>query len=227
MLSIENVSLSYSGNFKVIKGFSRQYEKGNIYGLVGLNGAGKTTLLNAIYGFKSVDKGTIAYDGEDVSPKHIAYLETSNFFYSNITGAEYLRLFKNENFKVEDWNALLNIPLNRLIENYSTGMKKKLAFLAIMKLDKPVLILDEPFSGMDLESVRIIHLILLELKKTDKIVLITSHILESLIRLCDWIDYLETGQIIMTKEQSEFDTLEERIFGDIEERNSEKIQRLM
>lgn len=214
MLELNNVVISY-GSHTVIDHLNLRLDEGRIHGIVGLNGSGKTTLFNALYGHKREDDGEILWQGDTLYRAHIAYMETHNFFYPRITGREYLDLFrvKNPDFSLEKWNALFELPLNDLIETYSTGMKKKLAFMGILATNRPLLLLDEPFNGVDLESNRKIIRILKTLKGQGKTLIVTSHILESLTGLCDTISYLNGGKIEFTFEQPDFDRLESEVFA--------------
>jgi len=214
MLIIENLSVGYKKDINVLKGLSLKFNSNKVHGLVGLNGAGKTTLLNTIFGILKQSDGTIIFNDEKVTKKHICYLENENFFYSNITGAEYLSLFVNKDFDLNKWNTIFELPLNSLIENYSTGMKKKLALLGILKLEKPLVILDEPFNGLDLEACKVLQLIILRLREKNKLIIVTSHILESLTTICDEIHYLENGEIKFSKSDENFHNLETEIFQD-------------
>ncbi|RLD55709.1 MAG: hypothetical protein DRJ05_12545, partial [Bacteroidetes bacterium] len=161
-----------------------------------------------------------------LNKKDISYLVTENYFYPNITGNEYLSLFKNVNFDTEKWNGLFKLPLDEIIDNYSTGMKKKLAILGNLKQDKPIIVLDEPFNGLDLETVRVLREILLKLKERGKTIIVTSHILETLTNLCDYIHYLEGGIILNSKNKSGFKSFEKQIFSSIEEKNKEIMDEL-
>lgn len=223
MISINCLSVAYNDKAKVLDSLSVNLETNLIHGIVGLNGAGKTTFLNAIYGIVKYKLGTILYNGRKIEKKDIAYLVTESFFYSNITGREYLALFENTSFDDDKWNGVFLLPLNELIDNYSTGMKKKLALMGILKQDKPILILDEPFNGLDIETCRNIRMILLRLKDKGKTILITSHIMETLTNLCDKIHYLENGIIKYSKEKHEFVTFEREIFDSIEQKNANVI----
>ena len=213
MLQLQNLSLSY-GKHTVIHQLNLELESPKIHGLVGFNGSGKTTLLQAIFGTKKPKEGSILFDGKQLHMRDIAYLPTSNYFYSYLTGREYLRLFplKNVRFKLETWEELLHLPLDELIEHYSTGMKKKLALLAILKSDKELILLDEPFNGLDLESGKILNLLLDRLAERGKTVVVTSHIIETLTASCHYIHLLEKGSIRKTFEQNEFDTIEKELF---------------
>ena len=226
MISIENLSLSY-GSKNVIQSLNLNMPMSSINGIVGLNGSGKTTLLNAIYGLKSVKSGTIKWQGEKVTKKVISYLVTEPFFYSNITGNEYLRLFKNSDFDTNKWNELFLLPLNQIIDEYSTGMKKKLAILSVLKQNKPIIVLDEPFNGLDIETCRIIRSVLLQLKENGKTIIITSHIIETLTNLCDYIHFLEGGKILFSKEKDEFEEFEKELFQNLENKSAKLILDLL
>ena len=227
MITIKNLDISYQKNKKVIDSLNLTMEENTINGIVGLNGTGKTTLLNAIYGLKKIDSGTINLKETAITKREIAYLVTENFFYSNITGREYLSLFKNKQFNDDKWNELFLLPLNHIIDEYSSGMKKKLAIIGILKQDKPIIILDEPFNGLDIETSRIIRSILLRLKKKGKTIIITSHIIETLTNLCDYIHYLENGKIKYSREKNEFAEFEKEIFKTIETKNENLIIELI
>ena len=226
MISIKELNLSY-GDLKVIQSLDLSIEENRIHGIVGLNGAGKTTLLNAIYGLKKIESGTITQNGAKITKKDVSLLPTENFFYSNITGKEYLSLFKNPGFETQKWNKLFSLPLEQIIDSYSTGMKKKLAIMAVLKQDKTIMILDEPFNGIDLETSRIVRSVLLRLKEKGETIIVTSHIIETLTNLCDQIHYLEDGKILFTKEKSEFSEFERELFQSIEKKNSTLISDLM
>jgi ABC-2 type transport system ATP-binding protein len=227
MITIKDLNFSYDRNSKVLDSLCLSLSENKIHGIVGLNGAGKTTLLNAIYGLVIVDSGGISREGKNVTKKDMAYLVTENFFYSNITAREYLSLFKNQKFDSDKWNGLFSLPLDHIIDGYSTGMKKKLALLGILKQDKPIMILDEPFNGLDIETCRIIRSILLRLKDKGKTIIITSHIIETLTNLCDYIHYLENGTIKYSKEKHGFAEFERELFESIENKNIELITELI
>jgi ABC-2 type transport system ATP-binding protein len=227
MITIKDLTISYNKGSKVIDNLCLTLADNMIHGIVGLNGAGKTTLLNAIYGLKKVDSGLIKNNNKKVSKKDVSYLVTENFFYSNITAREYLNLFRNENFDVDKWNDLFSLSLDKIIDGYSNGMKKKLALLGILKQDKQVMILDEPFNGLDIETCRIMRSILLKLKEKGKTIIITSHIIETLTNLCDYIHLLEKGKISYSKDKSGFEEFEREIFESLENKNVRLINDLI
>lgn len=226
MITIDNLNISYNTNKKVINNLNLSLREGLIHGIVGLNGAGKTTLLNALFGLKKMDSGSIWIDNQKINKKSVAFLFTENYFYSNITGREYLNLLKNQEFDIEQWNKLFSLPLDSIVNGYSNGMKKKLALLGILKQDKPLMILDEPFNGLDIEACRIIRMILLRLKEKNKTIIITSHIIETLTSLCDYIHYLENGRITYSKDKNGFSDFERKVFEKIENENIKLINKL-
>ena len=229
MLAIQDFTVSHQKGVQVIENLSLTLLPGKIHGIVGLNGSGKTTFLKALYGSIPRVGGTISWKGSSVSQKHIAFLETHNFFYHKITGYEYLRLFqmKNPAFDIAQWNRLFDLPLNKLVDNYSTGMKKKLAFLGVLALDRPVLILDEPYNGVDVESYSKIQIILRKLAQQGKTILITSHIFESLVAICDQISLLKQKQIRQTFEKATFAQLEKEMFDLLNEQTTEVVNELL
>ncbi|QCR22757.1 ATP-binding cassette domain-containing protein [Pontibacter sp. SGAir0037] len=227
MITIKNLVISYGKEKNVIDALNLALAEGSIHGVVGLNGAGKTTLLNAMYGLARIQSGEISNNSTRLTKKHLSYLVTENFFYSNITGREYLGLFQNKLFNTDKWNELFCLPLNQVIDGYSTGMKKKLALLGVLKQDKPIMILDEPFNGLDMETCSVIRAILLQLRDKGKTVIITSHIIETLTNLCDYIHYLEKGKIKYSIGKSDFAEFEREVFKSLEHKNAKLIADLL
>ncbi|MDI9873791.1 ABC transporter ATP-binding protein [Flectobacillus rivi] len=209
MLNINHLSFSYEENL-VIENVSFEVKNGEILGILGLNGAGKSTLLNLVAGFLPLAHGTIQFQYAPLSQQSIAMLETHNYFYPHLTAQEYLHIFikKEKLVDIQAWAAMLDIPLNQEIENFSTGMKKKLALLSILILDRPVMIFDEPFNGLDLESSFLLKEIILKLKAKGKIILLTSHVLETLTGICDRILWLKRGNVERIFEHDSFGNIE-------------------
>lgn len=228
MLTINDLTVSY-GDKIVLEKLHLNLELAKIHGLVGLNGAGKTTLLNALYGFKTRDSGFVMYKDLPLKRIDVSYLETENFYYSNITGKEYLSLFQRltDDYNLDDWNKIFKLPLDELIDSYSTGMKKKLSLMAVLKQDKEIVILDEPFNGLDIESSKVLSLIISKLKEQNKTIILTSHILESLTNICDFIHYLDNKVICFTRDKNNFTNLESEIFNEMEAEHKELIDNVI
>lgn len=228
MLIIDRLSVE-RGNNKVLVNLSQSMEPGKIHGIVGLNGAGKTTLLETLFGFLKPKEGSIKLNNEKLTNKKIAYLEAHPFFYSRITGMDYLRIFQKQNklFDIQEWGNLYKIPLEKLIEQYSSGMKKKLAFLATMSFNSPVYLLDEPFNSMDLETVEITKIVLKKLKEKNKIIILTSHIIESMTVICDEIYVLSGGNFQKKYNKIDFDKLDPELFSLLRESNEIMVNKLL
>ena len=225
MITIKELTVGYRKGVNVINSLKLTINDNTINGVVGLNGAGKTTLFNAVFGLIKKSSGDILLDGQALTKKEIAYLPTENYFYSFITGREYLSLFDNSD--IDEWNKLFKLPLDTIIDDYSTGMKKKLALLGVIRQNKPIMILDEPFNGLDMESSQILRLILQRLKEAGKTLILSSHILDSLTNVCDCIHYLESGIVKYSRDKVQFKELETELFSIVADENMDVIKKLI
>ncbi|MCL2329043.1 MAG: ATP-binding cassette domain-containing protein [Bacteroidetes bacterium] len=208
MISVQNLYKNF-GTKQVLKNITVQFDKGKVYGIVGENGAGKTTLFRCIAGLEN-------YDGQinsELNPlkNYLGLLLTEPFFFSKITGKEYIRLLcnarKKELSNIDEKN-IFDLPLNQYASTYSTGMKKKLALLAILLQENQYFILDEPFNGVDIHSNIIITELVHKLKELGKTVIISSHIFSTLSDTCDEIFLLKDGEIVKKVCREDFDSLE-------------------
>jgi ABC-2 type transport system ATP-binding protein len=208
MIAIRNLTMTYGEN-KVLNNLNIEFEKGNVYGIVGENGAGKTTFFRCIAGLE-------VYDGEirsTLNPikNYLGLLLTEPFFFRNITGKEYIQLLCNaRNIKIPDIESrnIFDLPLNQYASSYSTGMKKKLALTAILLQSNEYFILDEPFNGVDIQSNILITELIHKLKALNKTVLISSHIFSTLSDTCNEIHLLSKGSFIKSVQKEEFLSLE-------------------
>lgn len=208
MIAVRNLFKKYGTN-EVLKNVNVQFDKGNVYGIVGENGAGKTTLFRCIAGLEN-------YEGEvnsDLHPlkNHLGLLLTDPYFFQKITGEEYIRLLCNaRNNKIADIESrnIFDLPLNQYASVYSTGMKKKLAITAILLQGNQYFILDEPFNGVDIHSNIIITEIIHKLRELNKTVIISSHIFSTLSDTCDEIHLLSHGELVKSVKRENFLDLE-------------------
>lgn len=211
MIKIERLSKSY-GNKQVLNEISFSIEKGKIYGIVGENGAGKTTLFKCIAGLEKY-KGNISSEFKSLK-NHLGLLFTEPFFFSKMTGKEYIQLLANarnvELNNIDDKN-IFDLPLSDYVTNYSTGMKKKLNLLAVLFQHNDCYILDEPFNGVDIQSNIIIAEIIHELKNLGKTILMSSHIFSTLSETCDEIYLLKEGRIAQRVLKKDFSKLEDEM----------------
>ena len=211
LIYIKNLSKAY-GKTRVLDNLSVSYESGKIYGLVGENGAGKTTLFSCIMGVTD-------YDGEirKSSKISVGYMPAESFFYSLITGKEYLEFCikakgkKMDAKAIDSLNKIFQLPLERFASDYSTGMKKKLALMALLLQENDLYILDEPFNGVDLYGCIQLKKIIRELKDKGKTVIISSHLINTLHELCDETDFLDGHTIRKRYIQASVDEIEQDI----------------
>ena len=195
MIQLKGISKSF-GAKRVLQDIDMRCERGAVTGVVGANGAGKTTLFRCIAGLYSHD-GELEYDRGELQ-HNIGFLTTNPEMLSLITGREYLRLLcaaRSVECNNLDQQNLFDLPLDEYAETYSTGMTKKLALTGILIQKNDVFLLDEPFSGIDVQSNLVIKELIFRLKSLNKIVIMSSHIFSALNEVCDVLFYLDNGQI--------------------------------
>lgn len=226
MLEIKNVTKKYS-NKVALKNISLKLNDGEIFGFIGHNGAGKTTLIKAIVGIHSFDEGDILIDGLSIMEdeleykKKIAYIPDNPDLYENLKGIDYLNfiadIYEVSEEKREELITLyakkfaIYDNLGDLISSYSHGMKQKLAIISGLIHEPKVLILDEPFVGLDPLSSKILKDIMKELCENGTTIFFSSHVLEVVEKLCDHVGIIKNGELIKvgtTKEITESEDLE-------------------
>lgn len=211
MLRIENVSKSY-GEKKAVDNISLHIQKGEIYGFIGHNGAGKTTMLKACCGLLSFEQGEIYIDGLSIKKdameckKKIAYIPDNPDLYSFMTGVQYLQ-FVGDIYKVESSIRQEKIrkyaDLFELTENlampigaYSHGMKQKLALIAAFMHEPKLIIMDEPFVGLDPKAAHIVKQLMRELCESGAAIFFSTHVLEVAEKLCDKVAIIKEGKLV-------------------------------
>ncbi len=218
MLEIKNLTFGF-GEKVLYQDFNLSLDEHKIYGVLGKNGTGKTTLFRLIYGWFKAKNAEIKWSNAKLKKEDISFLETDPYFYPYMTGTEYLNLISpNHQDQIDSLATLLNLPLNNVVDSYSTGMKKKLAFLAIQLQDKAIQLLDEPFNGVDLESNEILKKLILE-NKNKKLTILSSHIMNTLLDTCDEIVYLD-GNHFQMFDKKDFNKLEGLVKDSINEKFS-------
>lgn len=215
MLEIINIKKAFGKN-QVLNGLSMQLLPGKAYGIAGENGAGKTTLFRCLAGLETCE-GKINSDYK-ILKNHIGLLPTNPTFMSRITGWEYLKLFSlARDKKADDFEErnIFDLPLSEYAEFYSTGMKKKLALMAVLLQENDIYILDEPFNGVDIQSNMVINEIIQELKKLGKTILISSHIFSTLSDACDEIYLLRNGKFFLKAMPPDFHLIEKEMITEV------------
>lgn len=205
MIKIENLTKIYDEN-KILDDISITFEEGKIYGIVGKNGSGKSVLLKTICGFIRPDKGEILFDNINIDKKQIFPPETGAMFENsgfipNISGLENLKLLASINNIISEEEILKSVDIVNLKEDinkkyykYSLGMRKKLGICQAIMENQKYIILDEPFNGIDDESLKKIKIQLNKIKE-NKIIIISTHIKEDIEKLCDEVYKISNGKI--------------------------------
>ncbi len=213
MLKIINFSKTYGNNKKkAVNNLNLEVKNGEIFGFVGHNGAGKTTTIKAIAGIDEIMEGDITIDGLSIKEHPIeckqimAYIPDSPDLYLSLTGVGYLNFIadvygvdKNEREKLikeyaTEFEILSN--LGDLISTYSHGMKQKLALISALIHKPKLLILDEPFVGLDPKAAFTLKQRMKELCKEGTSIFFSSHVLEVVEKLCDRIGIIRNGELI-------------------------------
>jgi len=184
--------------------------KNGIYGVVGKNGEGKTTLFKCITGLVNFE-GKIAKDNCRLTNNYIAFIPTEVPIYNELTTIEFSDFYKELlNLQGKNRLNLFNVPDNKLIKTFSTGMKKKAYMNAVFQKEYAVYIFDEPFNGLDLESNYVLMNYIRQLSE-NSIVFISSHILEILYKDCESI-FLVKNTRIEEFEKFQYAMIEEELF---------------
>lgn len=212
MLKINNVYKSYKNGVMANDNISLTVNDGEIYGFIGPNGAGKSTLIKAIVGLHDFDSGSISLD--DLSIKNnplaykakLAYIPDNPDLYENIKAINYLNFIadvfkidlKTRKEKIEKYASLFEIKnsLNMPIKSFSHGMKQKLQIIGALIHNPKLLVMDEPFVGLDPKSSHDLKELLKELTKEGTIIFFSSHVLEVVEKLCDHIGIINKGKIV-------------------------------
>ncbi|MEG1142075.1 MAG: ABC transporter ATP-binding protein [Clostridia bacterium] len=206
MIKIKNYTKKINNDL-ILNNINYDFENGKIYGIVGKNGSGKTMLLKAIAGFLKPTNGMILVNDQDIYkesifPKDTGILIGNQEYLPNLTGMENLiNLAKiNNTIKKEDILKYIEIfnmeeDINKLFRKYSMGMKQKIGIIQSVMENQSIILLDEPFNGVDNASVLKIKEFLNSIKK-EKIIIISTHYKDDINKFCDTIIELNNGEII-------------------------------
>jgi len=212
MLEINKVSKSYDKKKLAISEIDLVLEPGDLYGFVGPNGAGKTTLLKSIAGIIGFDSGSISMDGFTIAKnplefkKLMAYIPDHPDLYETLSGRQFIDFIADAfAVSIERRNELINRyagvfemadALNKPIATYSHGMKQKAALIAALVHEPKLILLDEPFVGLDPKAAFSLKQIFKEITAEGGIIFFSSHVLEVVEKLCNKIAIIKQGHII-------------------------------
>ena len=212
MLTVKNLVKIYDNNKKAVDNISFEINNGEIFGFIGPNGAGKTTTIKAIMGLITFDNGTIEFDGINIvsNPiefkKKVVYIPDNPDLYDSLTGIQFLNFIANiydiskqqRNDDIRKYGDLFNLTnnLGDLISSYSHGMKQKLALISAFIRHPKLLILDEPFVGLDPEAAKLVKELMKDICNEGGSVFFSTHVLEVAEKLCDNVAIINKGALV-------------------------------
>ncbi|MBR2704583.1 MAG: ABC transporter ATP-binding protein [Clostridia bacterium] len=233
MIEIKNVTKKY-GDKVAIKNINFNVNDGDIFAFIGHNGAGKTTLIKAIVGIHDFEEGEILINGKSIKKepiackKEIAFIPDNPELYDNMTAAEFINFMcdmyeideKTRKENIEKYSKMFEIQdsLNDLIGSFSHGMKQKVALIAALAHNPKVLIMDEPFVGLDPIAVHSVKQVMNEMVKEGKIIFYSTHILDVAEKLCSRVAIIKKGELVKVGSMAEIkgDESLEKVFLELE-----------
>ncbi len=212
MIEINNVSKTYNGVKKAIKDVSFKVNGGEIFGFIGHNGAGKTTMIKSIVGILDFEDGDILVNGKSIKSNpieckmDIAYVPDNPDLYENMRAIDFIN-FICDMYEIDKDTRKKNVlkyakmfeideKLGDDISSFSHGMKQKVALIAALSHDPKVLIMDEPFVGLDPKAVFDMKEIMRSMAKEGKTIFFSTHILDVAEKLCDRVAIIKSGKIV-------------------------------
>ncbi len=237
MLRIDNLTKRY-GEKVAVNNLSLHIAPGEIYGFIGHNGAGKTSTLKCIVGIQSFDEGEIYINSSSIKTNpiecksQIAYIPDNPDIYDFMTGMQYLN-FVADIFKVSEderrtlikkYADMLEIAdnLGEAISTYSHGMKQKLVIISALLHSPKLIIMDEPFVGLDPKATHLLKEIMREICNNEGAIFFSTHVLEVAEKLCDRVAIIKNGNLVMsgTVEEVKGDNSLEDVFLELEDENA-------
>lgn len=212
MLKISNLTKHYKGSDKGVNNVSLHIAKGDIYAFIGHNGAGKTTTLKCVTGIHDFEEGEILIDGISLRDnpleckRRFAYIPDNPDLYEYLTGIQYLNFIadifqvsaKDREDRIKKYAGEFEIleALGDLISTYSHGMKQKLAIISALIHEPKLLILDEPFVGLDPQATVILKGIMKKMCEAGGAVFFSTHVLDVAERLCNKVAIIKAGNVL-------------------------------
>lgn len=233
MIEIKNVTKKYGDNV-ALKNITFNVNDGDIFAFIGHNGAGKTTLIKAIVGIHDFDEGEILINGKSIKKdpitckKEMAFIPDNPELYDNMTAAEFINFMcdmyeidgNTRKANIEKYAKMFDIEnnLNDLIGSFSHGMKQKVALIAALSHNPKVLIMDEPFVGLDPIAVHAVKQVMNEMVKEGKIIFYSTHILDVAEKLCSRVAIIKKGELVKVGSMDEIkgDSSLEKVFLELE-----------
>lgn len=214
MLNIQNLTKTYKGGKTAVKNLSLKVEPGDIYGFIGHNGAGKTTTIKAIVGITPFESGEIFVDGTSVKEhpleckSKIAYIPDNPDLYEYLTGIQYLNyiadIFQiskdNRETRIKNYSDAFELTgaLGDLISSYSHGMKQKLAIISALIHEPKLMILDEPFVGLDPKAALTLKNMMKDMCQKGSAIFFSTHVLDVAEKLCTKVAIIKNGELVIS-----------------------------
>ena len=219
MIEIKNVSKTYNGKKMALDKVRFTVNDGEIFAFIGHNGAGKTTLIKSIVGILEFNEGDILINGKSIKKdpiackKEIAYIPDNPDLYENMKAIDFINFIcdmyevnkedRNKNIKKYADILELSDNLGDEISSFSHGMKQKVALIAALSHDPKILIMDEPFVGLDPKAVYDMKNIMKSMVKENKTIFYSTHILDVAEKICDRVAIIKSGKIVKVGKMSE------------------------
>lgn len=232
MLDIKNLSKNF-GNLKAVDDLTLKIRKGELFGFLGPNGAGKTTTIKILTGLLSPTNGQINFDGIDIikepvkSKFKIGYIPDQPFLYDKLTGREFLQFCgglynitsKKLEEKIDEVIQLLQLGewINKKTEDYSQGMKQRVAIASAFLHDPEIIIIDEPMVGLDPQTAKLVKKILKEIADSGKTVFMSTHSLNVVEEICTRVGIINYGKLIFDSNIDSLHRLKEEKNNNFEE----------
>lgn len=233
MIEIKNVTKKY-GDIPAIKNITFDVNDGEIFAFIGHNGAGKTTLIKSIVGIHSFDEGDILINGKSIKDdpvackKEMAFVPDNPELYEQMKAIDFIDFIcdmyevpqdvREKNIKKYAKMFEIEDKLNDTIDSFSHGMKQKIALISALAHDPKVLIMDEPFVGLDPKAVFDVKEIMNEMVKEGKIIFFSTHILDVAEKLCSRVGIIKKGELVKVGSMEEIkgDESLEKVFLELE-----------
>lgn len=235
MVEIKNFSKTYKGGKKAVKNLNLVIKSGDIYGFIGHNGAGKSTTIKALVGVLDFEEGEILVDGHSIKAEPVqckretAYIPDNPDLYDHLTGIQYLNFIadifrvsqKDREDRIKEYGDMFEITYNLgdVISSYSHGMKQKLAIISALLHKPKLMVLDEPFVGLDPKATLLLKNVMRKMCQEGCAIFFSTHVLDVAEKLCNKIAIINKGELVAA---GDMETMIQE--GSLEERFMEVVE---
>ncbi len=216
MLTIKNLTKTYQGGKKAVDSLSLTINTGDIYGFIGANGAGKTSTIKAVVGIHEFDSGEITINGVSIKDEPLkcksimSYIPDNPDLYEHLTGMQFINFIADlycvplaeRKLRIKKYGDMFEMTphLGNVISSYSHGMKQRVAIIAAIVHKPKLLILDEPFVGLDPNAAFLLKQTMQEICKEGGAIFFSTHVLDVAEKICNKIAIIKNGRLIASGE---------------------------